>query len=43
MNIWGITDTGVVREQNQDYYHIELLEENVSRNGRGTAARTVEK
>ena len=29
MNIWGITDTGVVREQNQDYYHIELLEENV--------------
>lgn len=26
MNIWGITDTGMVRQQNQDYYHIELLE-----------------
>lgn len=26
MNIWGITDTGAVRQQNQDYYHIELAE-----------------
>lgn len=26
MNIWGITDTGVVRVQNQDYYHIERIE-----------------
>ena len=24
MNIWGITDTGAVRQQNQDYYHAEL-------------------
>lgn len=23
MNLWGITDTGVVRQQNQDYYYIE--------------------
>ena len=42
MNIWGITDTGVVREQNQDYYHIELLEENVGLavvcDGRGGAS-----
>ncbi|MEG1579578.1 MAG: protein phosphatase 2C domain-containing protein, partial [Oscillospiraceae bacterium] len=23
MNVWGITDTGAVRQQNQDAYHIE--------------------
>lgn len=27
MNIWGITDPGIVRQQNQDYYHIEQIEE----------------
>lgn len=29
MNLWGITDTGVVRKQNQDYYHIELVEPDI--------------
>ena len=26
MNLWGITDTGSVRNQNQDYYYMELVE-----------------
>lgn len=30
MNIWGITDTGSVRSQNQDYYYMELVEPGVS-------------
>ena len=30
MNIWGITDVGVVRQQNQDDYHIELLAEDMA-------------
>lgn len=30
MNIWGITDVGVVRKQNQDNYHIELLAEDMA-------------
>lgn len=30
MNIWGITDVGVVRHQNQDDYHIELLAEDMA-------------
>ena len=30
MNIWGITDVGVVRRQNQDDYHIELLAEDMA-------------
>lgn len=30
MNIWGITDVGAVRRQNQDDYHIELLEEDMA-------------
>lgn len=30
MNIWGVTDTGAVRAQNQDYYHIELAEQDVA-------------
>lgn len=29
MNIWGITDTGAVREQNQDYYDIERIDPNL--------------
>lgn len=29
MNIWGITDTGAVRQQNQDYYHIEQVEPDI--------------
>ena len=30
MNIWGITDVGAVRHQNQDSYHIELLAEDMA-------------
>lgn len=30
MNIWGITDVGIVRQQNQDDYHIELLAEDMA-------------
>lgn len=30
MNIWGITDVGAVRKQNQDDYHIELLAEDMA-------------
>ena len=30
MNIWGITDVGAVRNQNQDSYHIELLAEDMA-------------
>lgn len=30
MNIWGITDVGVVRQQNQDDYYIELLAEDMA-------------
>ena len=30
MNIWGITDVGAVRHQNQDCYHIELLAEDMA-------------
>lgn len=30
MNVWGITDVGVVRQQNQDDYHIELLAEDMA-------------
>ena len=30
MNIWGITDVGVGRKQNQDNYHIELLAEDMA-------------
>ena len=30
MNIWGITDVGLVRKQNQDNYHIELLAEDMA-------------
>ena len=26
MNLWGITDVGAVRTQNQDDYYIELIE-----------------
>ena len=29
MNIWGITDTGAVRQQNQDFYYIEQVEPDV--------------
>lgn len=29
MNIWGVTDTGAVRQQNQDFYYIELTEPDV--------------
>lgn len=30
MNIWGITNTGAVRTQNQDYYYTELTEPDVA-------------
>ena len=30
MNIWGVTDKGVVRQQNQDDFHIELTQPDVA-------------
>ena len=30
MDLWGITDTGSVRSQNQDYYYMELVEPGVA-------------
>ena len=28
MQFWGLTDTGCVRSQNQDAYHVEQLDRN---------------